>query len=295
MIQLKVPSIYDYVKSKLDELSNNEDAMLVANDESVEDLEKEIYGSIIPAVRKIHLDAPNVLLKDCGMLQVKEDACYFEPVEPAPEAEVSASHSLLIFPHTGGMKNISVSAEQNTSWVVSVQPGTPSLVYDNKQMYKYIIPLPRDFMRLVSLQMSDWERPIQTLFNEDSAEYHKQQNKFLRGTPKRPVGILLRHSGDELPLLELYSCQSNTAILANSRYVPEPAIKTSASGSYKYVNVCEPLYYPCLNQITAEVLRSIGDTQGAVVYDQLAVKPFYIDPDYARANPVTGERINTNQ
>jgi hypothetical protein len=64
MYHLNYSDIKHYVKTRLDELSNNEDAMLVASDQAVEDLDKEIESAVLPSVRKMHLDAPNVLLKD---------------------------------------------------------------------------------------------------------------------------------------------------------------------------------------------------------------------------------------
>ena len=77
------------------------------------------------------------------------------------------------------------------------------------------------------------------------------------------------------------------------QYVPEPLLMNSNND--KVVDICEPLEFPCLNQITANVLRSIGRAQEAALYDRMAVQPFYIDPDYARLNPPIGERFNTQQ
>jgi len=270
----------------LDELSNNEDAMLVASDQAVEDLEKEIEASVLPSVRKMHLDSPNVLLKDGELF---DDKC--QPFAEYGREEVNVldvNPQTLIFPPEGGSINVVVRTV--TSWEVEVNEGQPDRQLQ-MQSYKYLMPLPGDFLRLITLQMSDWERPIQTVVNEDSAEYRKQTNRYLRGTNTKPVGALVHQSG--YPFLELYSCTSNVEVMMYGQYVPEP--KKFGDGDGAYVKICEPLRYPCLNQITANVLRGIGRAQEAALYDRMAVQPFYIDPDYARLNPPIGERFNQQQ
>lgn len=234
MKTLSVSNIKEYVKARLDELSNNEDAALVAGDNAVEDLDAIIVKCIVPAVRKIHLDAPNILLKD-GVV--------FDSV-------------ILTKTQIGGT-----------------------------DYYKCSFTAPQDFLRLVTLQMSDWTRPIQTLVGEDSAEYRKQGNRYLIGTPSRPVGALVHRGGSGT--LELFSCSSAAATMLSSRYIPEPAISSSN------ISVISTLEYPCMEQVTAEVLRSIGRYNDATVFDALAVKPFRIDPEWVRMNPADGERFNT--
>jgi hypothetical protein len=286
MTQLSYSDIFHYVKAKLDELSNNEDAMLVASDQAVEDLEKEIEASVLPSVRKMHLDSPNVLLKDGELF---DDKC--QPFAEYGREEVNVldvNPQTLIFPPEGGSINVVVRTV--TSWEVEVNEGQPDRQLQ-MQSYKYLMPLPGDFLRLITLQMSDWERPIQTVVNEDSAEYRKQTNRYLRGTNTKPVGALVHQSG--YPFLELYSCTSNVEVMMYGQYVPEP--KKFGDGDGAYVKICEPLRYPCLNQITANVLRGIGRAQEAALYDRMAVQPFYIDPDYARLNPPIGERFNQQQ
>ena len=286
MTQLSYSDIFHYVKAKLDELSNNEDAMLVASDQAVEDLEKEIEASVLPSVRKMHLDAPNVLLKDGELF---DDKC--QPFAEYGREEVNVldvNPQTLIFPPEGGSINVVVRTVP--SWQVEVNEGQPERQLQ-MQSYKYLMPLPGDFLRLITLQMSDWERPIQTVVNEDSAEYRKQTNRYLRGTNTKPVGALVHQSG--YPFLELYSCTSNVEVMMYGQYVPEP--RKFGDGDGAYVKICEPLRYPCLNQITANVLRSIGRAQEAALYDRMAVQPFYIDPDYARLNPPIGERFNQQQ
>lgn len=288
MKELLVEDIKHYVKAKLDEFSNNEDAMLVADDQAVNDLDKQILSAIIPSVRKMHLQAPNVLLK--GGLSIAEYPKYqlwCEATESNPQLIVEPP--TLTFPASGGVQNAFVRTIMN--WQVTVTDTVP--VVFEQSLFKYYIVLPDDFLRLVTLQLSDWKRPIETLCTEDSAEYRKQMNKYLRGTPNKPFGALTHKQG--FPnIAELFSSYTNQSELLFGLYVPIPNIKTDVY-SRDYIEICEPLEYPCLNKITADVLRSIGEVQKAAIYDQLAVEPFYIDPEYARLNPVSGERFNTTK
>lgn len=287
MYHLNYSDIKHYVKTRLDELSNNEDAMLVASDQAVEDLDKEIESAVLPSVRKMHLDAPNVLLKDGELFDDKHQPFPEYGREGEGDALV-VTPQLLIFPPEGGTANVIVRTDP--SWEVDVTEGEPPRQMQ-LQSYKYLMQLPGNFLRLITLQMGDWERPIQTLVNEDSAEYRKQTNRYLRGTNTKPVAALVHQSG--YPFLELYSCTSNVEVMMYGQYVPEPT--KFGDGDTAYVKICEPLRDPCLNQITANVLRGIGRAQEAALYDRMAVQPFYIDPDYARLNPPIGERFNTQQ
>lgn len=286
MLSLYFNDIKQYVKARLDELSNNEDAMLVSDSQSVEDLDKEIEASVVPSVRKIHLDAPNVLLRDGRPLE--KFPCYCENAEIVDNDVLVVEPRTLIFSPDGGTQNVIVRTAP--SWTVEVAEGERTRQL-SLEYYKYFLVLPNDFMRLVTLQMSDWSRPIQTLVNEDSAEYRKQRNRFLRGTNTKPIGALVHQNG--IAMAELYSCTSNMATMMFGQYVPEPSVFSYNNESF--VNVCEPLKFPCLNQITANVLRGIGRVQEAALYDRMAVQPFYIDPDYARLNPPVGERFNAQQ
>lgn len=244
-MNLEYNDIIEFVKARLDELSNNDDASLVAASTAVEDLEKIVDSCVLPAVRKIHLDAPNLLLKS-GL-------------------SLSTAYS-----------SMSTTAITGTNY------------------YKVNITLKTNinFLRLVTLKMSEWARPIQTLFGEDGAEYRKQGNKFLMGTPNRPAGFLLHEAGGE-GLIELYSVSSSSPTLQSGMYISEPEKVAGSAGDYVYV--VGTLKASCLNQITADVLRCIGRHQEAEVYDRLAIQPFNIEPDYLRKNPVMSERVNTTK
>jgi hypothetical protein len=124
-------------------------------------------------------------------------------------------------------------------------------------------------------------------------EYRKQQNRYLRGTPSKPVGVLT-HGASGAPVAELFTCAANNPHqITYGQYYPEPRLE--AYNGDKHVYICQPLEYPCLHQITANVLRGLGRLQEAMMYEQMAVQPFRIDPEWARLNPIASERFNSQQ
>ena len=285
MYQLKLSDIKAYVKARLDELSNNDDALLVASDQAVGDLEKEIEAVVVPSVRKIHLDAPNILLRD-GYPMDKLQTTYVKIEE---DGVLRVEPQVLYFPWEAGVsQDVTVWTEE--SWRTDVQQN-PVQNYTTGDFVCFL-QIPDDFLRLITLKMNGWSRPIQTLVGEDSVEYRKQQNKYLRGTPRKPVGVLT-HGASGAPVAELFTCANNAQNQVNGQYYPEPK-KFDYDGD-SYVSICKPLEYPCLHQITANVLRSIGRVQEAMIYEAMAVQPFRIDPDWARLNPVASERFNSQQ
>lgn len=52
--------------------------------------------------------------------------------------------------------------------------------------------LPQDFMRLISFEMSDWERAVYTAISPTDPEYalQRQRVKALRGTAQKPVCVI---------------------------------------------------------------------------------------------------------
>jgi hypothetical protein len=49
---------------------------------------------------------------------------------------------------------------------------------------------PADFLRLVSLKMSDWQQPVTELAIAGDEVAKRQANRFLRGGKAKPVGVL---------------------------------------------------------------------------------------------------------
>lgn len=219
MVNLMLSDIESFVRAKLDELSNNNDAGFVSSDNL--DIMSIIQKSVVPVIRNIHLTAPNVLL-DGTIADVK--------------------------------------------------------VYYNNTGYIYV---PATFMRLVSLIVDGWERPVQTLIAEDSVEYRKQKNKFLCGTMRNPVAAITHISKDERIIIELYPA---TGAMAHLKYVPEITLGNNA------VSICPKLRQACLYAMAAEVMRCVDEMQKAQVLEALAQR--FLNPlsDNERLYPTAGEK-----
>jgi hypothetical protein len=230
------------------------------------------------------LDAPNILLRDG--LSLEKCNTVFVRIEGNGEFRVEPQ--VLYFPWEGGSQDVSVWTDK--SWTTDIDDN-PVQNYVTGQ-YVCFLEIPNDFLRLITLKMNDWGRPIQTFVGEDSVEYRKQQNKYLRGTPRKPIGVLT-HGASGVPVAELFTCTNNSPNQVRGQYYPEPWVYGSFDGDC--VDICQPLEYPCLHQITANVLRGLGRVQEAMMYEQMAVQPFRIDPDWARLNPIASERFNVTQ
>ena len=225
MVLLPFAEITDFVRSKLDELSDN--SSFVASDNI--DIAKIIDESAVMTIRTIHLLAPNVLLDGKTL---------------------------------GSASGIALNAGRD-------------------EMYWFEVP--SDFMRLISLKINGWDRPVQTLVAEDSVEYRKQRNKYLRGTLRNPVAVL-RHGVQNQRIIELYVCKPNPSIYDFS-YVPE--IYTSSNG----VMICPKLKQACLYAVTAEVMRCLGEAQKAQTFEMLARESLNPTPDIDRLYPMNGEKV----
>lgn len=90
----------------------------------------------------------------------------------------------------------------------------------------YIV-MPDDFLRLVSLQMSDWRRSVNgdELITKSHPLYARQQSRFagIKGNPHNPVVALVDHAGGWA--LEFYSCYGGEGVVVDDiRYIQTPKI-----------------------------------------------------------------------
>ncbi len=103
----------------------------------------------------------------------------------------------------------------------------------------YIV-LPKDFLRLVSFQMSDWSRAVTVAITEDNPLYAQQSSRYpgVRGCPQNPVVALVSHHiGDGL-VLEFYSCTGGSGVtVKRGTYIPIPKI----SADTREITICEKL------------------------------------------------------
>lgn len=88
------------------------------------------------------------------------------------------------------------------------------------------ILLPDDFLRLVSFQMSDWDRAVSQTITESDPIYQMQQSRFggVRGNPQKPVVAIVNQPAGMV--LEFYSCTAGEDVyIKQGRYIPIPKIK----------------------------------------------------------------------
>jgi len=142
---------------------------------------------------------------------------------------------------------------------------------------------PAEFMRLVSMRFNGWDIPVQTLINEDSVEYRKQRNKFLRGTPRHPVAAITHASPDNGFVIEAYTVGDHPT-LADFRYVPEIKITDDK------ISICPKLKQSCLYAVTAEVARCFGDERRAQTFEALSRQQLNPTADDDRIYPANGEK-----
>lgn len=153
--------------------------------------------------------------------------------------------------------------------------------------------IPDTFLRLVSVKLDGWERPVQTLIAEDSVEYRKQKNKYLRGTRHNPIAAIVHSvNNGNTPgyAIELYPyIQSSTASQkVQMLYVPK--IEMLRSGGTEFT-ICPMLEQACKYAITAEVARCFNMNDSARMFDALAGQALDPTADSLRLYPVAGEKV----
>lgn len=85
--------------------------------------------------------------------------------------------------------------------------------------------LPENFLRLVSFEMSDWERPVTEVITDDDELYAQQFSRFkgLRGSPQSPVVAIVNTPAGTV--LEFFSCEEGDSVtVKRARYIPKPVI-----------------------------------------------------------------------
>ena len=133
------------------------------------------------------------------------------------------------------------------------------------------LQLPKDFLRLVAVQISDWKFTVNTYAMEDSPIHRRQLNIHSRGTADKPICVLCKNNDGDY--LELFSAVSNEATLIKSLYVAKPEFS-----EIKYqlrLSICEKLETSIYYRIAGLTLMTFGDTRAnelitlSTVYNQL--------------------------
>lgn len=130
--------------------------------------------------------------------------------------------------------------------------------------YMAKMALPTDLMRLITIQMDDWDRPAKIISGDDD-EYKQQFCKYsgVRGNPYRPIAALVQSESGDLEL-ELFSCKSSAAKLKKGTYIAIPSILNDN------IEICEKLKDAVLYMAAYLTCISLGDAQNATTYKATA-------------------------
>lgn len=138
------------------------------------------------------------------------------------------------------------------------------------------IHLPDDFMRLVCIQMSDWDYALTMAITEDSPQYQMQRSRFagVRGNPQKPVVAI---TSQPIGLvLEFFSCYSGeNAFIKKARYIPIPRVKNGK------IDICEKLRRAVVYYTAYLAALSLGNGDAAAAMLATAKELAEIAPDNA--------------
>lgn len=112
--------------------------------------------------------------------------------------------------------------------------------------------LPPDFLRLLMVRLSDWERPAVEAISADDPRYAMQFSRYagIRGNPQKPVAAVVRR-GEGLAL-ELYGSRGPGATLEQGAYAAEPKV---TEGSIDLPRRC---HRPVVYMTAALALEALG-------------------------------------
>lgn len=133
-----------------------------------------------------------------------------------------------------------------------------SLHWHEDEAWGYV-PLPRNFLRLVSFEMSDWRMAVTDPITQADEAYWQQRLPYpgLRGNPQLPVCAVVNRP--EGLALEFYSCAGQSACVKHAFYVPRPCI--DADG---YIDISEPLYDATVEKCASLVKKIITNQTNTV-------------------------------
>ena len=137
-----------------------------------------------------------------------------------------------------------------------------SIGWDSSEGYgSGFVPLPSDFLRLLSFQMSDWAYPVTSAITEDNPMYPLQHSEFggVRGNWQKPVVAIVNRSvtidsqEKEGLILEFYSCSAGAGTrIKTARYIPMPKIENGSITLYGNVRPAVIYYTAYLVALSIE-------------------------------------------
>ena len=117
--------------------------------------------------------------------------------------------------------------------------------------------LPKDFLRLLVFEMSDWQRPVFDAIGKDDPRYAEQKSRWagVRGNTESPVVAIVPRSGSMI--LEFYSCDTDEAKVINASYLAMPQIVDET------INISVKLYRAAVYMTASLVALSREDNNFA--------------------------------
>ena len=110
------------------------------------------------------------------------------------------------------------------------------------------IPLPSDFLRILTFKMDDWKKEVRRFITDTDPEYDLQFSEYagLRGNQRNPV-VAITHAGGS-QCLEFFSSRHSSAQDTNgidtAKYMKVPSIVTTESGTAPSVVVTKKIGLP---------------------------------------------------
>ena len=123
------------------------------------------------------------------------------------------------------------------------------------------ITMLKDTLRLASLQAEGSPVVVCSVVPENSAEGHKQLNKYVRGVSEDPCLVLQKvWSESYKPIFKYYSTEATTCPEITLEYIPYPVLHDAI------IDVSPQLEYAVLNELVAMVLDSVKEHDKAALY-----------------------------
>lgn len=133
-------------------------------------------------------------------------------------------------------------------------PFDAALLPQKNQDGSGIVPLPEDWMKMVSFKMKGWNRPVTEFLAEEDPLAIRQQNLFLRGGSLKPVCVI-GHTPEGILSLFYYSLPAYVRVheIEQALYLPCPK---EVDGGYDFPRrlmpevcyVCAALVYDILGR-----------------------------------------------
>ena len=83
------------------------------------------------------------------------------------------------------------------------------------------IQLPIDYLRLHTLQMVGWQRPVHSILYPEDPRYSEQYNQWTRGTQEKPVVVYKDVLPKEITRIQYFSVNGNMPhLIKDLRYIP---------------------------------------------------------------------------